>query len=91
MAHAVRMAWRAHRHWVAAGFLLSTSLFLLLVFLNWRSEQLGISQQRATGLSATTATTWDLGSKWSQRSLLPLSRQRVRMVDFASGMTGGVV
>jgi hypothetical protein len=92
MAHAVRTAWKAHRQWVAAGFLLSTSLFLLLVFLNWRSEQFGISQQSGTGLSATTATTWDLRSQWSQRSLLPVSRskQGVRMVDFAKSTAGGV-
>ena len=54
MAHAMRSAWNARRHWLAAGFLLSTGLFLLLIILNWRSEQRGINQQRATGLSATT-------------------------------------
>jgi hypothetical protein len=85
------MAWKAQRHWVAAGFLLSTGLFSLLVYLNWRSEQLGISQQSATGLSAATGNTWDFRSHWSQRRLLPLSRQRARMVDLASVMTGGVV
>jgi hypothetical protein len=84
------MAWKAQRHCVAAGFLLSTSLFSLFVYLNWRSEQLGISQQSATGLSAT-GNTWDFRSHWSQRRLLPLSRQRARMVDFARGLTGGVV
>jgi hypothetical protein len=47
MVHAMRSAWNAHRHWLAAGFLFSTSLFLLLIILNWRSEQRGINQQSA--------------------------------------------
>src|SRR5258707_15147426 len=84
MAHAMRSAWNAHRHWLAAGFLLSTCLFLLLIVLNWRSEQRAINQQRATGLSATT---WDMRSAWSQRTLLPLSKQRTRMgIDRASSI-----
>ena len=86
MAHAMRSAWNAHRHWLAAGFLLSTCLFLLLIVLNWRSEQRAINQQRATGLSATT---WDMRSAWSQRTVLPLSKQRTRMgIDKASSIIG---
>lgn len=90
MAHAVRNAWKANRHWVAAGFLASTSLFLLLIFLTWRNERRGIEQSRATGLSA--ATTWDLRSQWSGRSILPasFSRKQARSVDYASGVAGGV-
>ena len=87
MAHAMRSAWNAHRHWLAAGFLLSTSLFLLLIILNWRSEQRGINQQRATGLSATA---WDMRSAWSQRTFLPLSKQRLPTgVDNARSIIGG--
>src|SRR5580765_5128421 len=80
MVHAMRSAWNAHRHWLAAGFLVSTCLFLLLIILNWRSEQRGINQQSATGLSATT---WDTRSAWSQRNVLPLSRSKD-----ASGIVG---
>jgi hypothetical protein len=91
MAHAVRTAWKANRHWVAAGFLASTTLFLSLIFVNWRSERRGIEQQSATGLSSST---WDSRSQWSQKSLvlLPLFHQRARMsVDYARGVVGGVV
>lgn len=89
MAHAVRTAWNANRHWVAAGFLASTSLFLLLIYVTWQNERRGIDQI-ATGLSSST---WDSRSHWSQRSFLPLSRsrQRVRMVDYSKGIVGGVV
>lgn len=89
MAHAARTAWNANRHWVAAAFLASTSLFLLLIYVTWQNERRGIDQI-ATGPSSSTR---DSRSHWSQRSLLPLSRfrQRVRMVDYALGMVGGVV
>ena len=86
MVHAMRSAWNAHRHRLAAGFLFSTSLFLLLIILNWHSEQPGIKQQSATGLSATT---WDTRSAWSQRNVLPLSRSKRKAVDNASGIIGG--
>ena len=86
MVHAMRSAWNAHRHWLAAGFLFSTSLFLLLIILNWRSEQRGINQQSATGLSATT---WDTRSAWSQGNVLPLSRSKRKGIDNASGIIGG--
>ena len=90
MTHAMRSAWNAHRHWLAAGFLFSTSLFLLLLTLNWRSEQRGINQQSATGLSATT---WGTRSAWSQRNLLPLSRTKQRAgvdMDNAGGVIDGM-
>jgi len=52
MAQAVRTAWNANRHGLAVGFLVSTGLFLLLMFVNWRNERRGIAAQRATGLDA---------------------------------------
>lgn len=93
MASALRKAWKANRHCVAAGFLLSTGLFLLFIFLNWRAEQRGIEQSRAAGLSATAPTAWNFSSAWSQRSLLPAARsqQKVRSVDSVRGVMGGVV
>jgi hypothetical protein len=86
MVHAMRSAWHTHRHWLAAGFLFSTSLFLLLIILNWRSEQRGINQQSATGLLATT---WDTRSAWSQRNVLLLSRSKRKGTDNASGIISG--
>ena len=88
MAHAMRRAWNAHRHWLAAGFLFSTCLFLLLIILNWRSEQRSINQQSATGLSATT---WDTRSAWSQRNVLPLYRSKRKGMDNVSGLIGGSI
>ena len=89
MTDAVRNVWKANRYWVAAGFLASTSLFLLLIFLSWRDERRGIEQSRATGLSATA--TWDLSSQWSGKSILPVSSQyRARRVDNARNVAGGV-
>jgi hypothetical protein len=41
MPQAMRMARNANRHWVAAGFLASTSLFVLLMFVNWRDQRHG--------------------------------------------------
>ncbi len=46
MAQAVRTAWNASRHWLATGFLASTILFLLLMFINWRNEHRGIASQK---------------------------------------------
>lgn len=65
----VRTAWKTRRHWVAAGFLGATVLFLLLMFMNWRSEQSGISVDRATRLSSSSA--WNTRSTWRTNSLLP--------------------
>lgn len=90
MAQALRRVWKANRHWVAAGFLGSTSFFLLLMFLNWRSEQLGIAMQEATGLAATR---WDSLTMRRQESILPPfhPRKQVRAIRYASGTIGGVV
>jgi hypothetical protein len=83
VAHAVRNAWKANRHWVATGFLASTCLFLVLLFLIWRNERFGIEQSRATGLAATT-TPWDIRSQWSARNTLPVSFSRqARSADYA--------
>src|SRR3974377_1368317 len=91
MAHGVRNAWKANRHWVAAGFLASTSLFLLFIFLTWRNERRGIEQSRATGASAATPTS-DSRSQWSVRIMLPTSfaRKQTRSVDCARGVAGGL-
>lgn len=78
MAPAV--AWNANRNWLAAGFLASTGLFLLLMFVNWRVEHRGIAAQKATGLASNG---WDLRSQWSQKSVLPSFS-----VDYAT--VGGV-
>jgi|SRR5215467_1722880 len=55
MVQRFRTTWSTNRHWIAAGFLTSTGLFLLLLYSNWRSELRGIAQSRATGLSAIAA------------------------------------
>jgi len=69
MAQALRSAWKANRHWVAAGFLGATALFLLLIFTSWRNEQRGIASSKATGLSA--GESWSTQSMWRMNSLLP--------------------
>jgi Domain of unknown function (DUF4349) len=69
MAQALRSAWKANRHWVAAGFLGATALFLLLIFTSWRNEQRGIASSRATGLSAVES--WSTQSMWQTNSFLP--------------------
>ena len=89
MPQAMRMARNANRHWVAAGFLASTSLFVLLMFVNWRDQRHGIAMQKATGLASTA---WNPSSMWQQRNILPsfLAKQKTRSVDFA-GTLGGVL
>jgi Domain of unknown function (DUF4349) len=90
MAQAVRTAWNTNRHWLAAGFLASTSLFLLLMFVNWRNERRGIAAQRATGLASSA---WEPTSLWQRKSILPSFRQRQNAptgVDYAYGTLGGV-
>jgi hypothetical protein len=88
MAQVVRTAWNANRHWLAAGFLASTILFLLLMFMNWRNEHRGIASQRATGLSASV----DSASTWQEKSIVPWSRRDVRArtgMDYLSPSPGG--
>lgn len=89
MAQAVRIALSKNRHWLAAGFLASTSLFLLLMFVNWRNEHRGIAAQRATGLASSA---WE-PSLWQQKSILPSFGHRQPApsgMDYASGTLGGV-
>jgi Domain of unknown function (DUF4349) len=95
MAHALRTAWNASRHWLATGFLASTILFLLLVFINWRNEHRGIASQKATGLTSVPV---DSASAWHQKSILPWSssERHVRsgldsIGESAGGMIGGVL
>jgi hypothetical protein len=90
MVQSFRTTWNANRHWVAAGFLAATSLFLLLMYLNWRNELRGITAQQATGLSAVT---WSPQSRLLQKSILPrFSSERLARVDVArlGGSLGGV-
>jgi hypothetical protein len=81
MAQTLRRVWKANRHWVAAGFLGATFLFLLLLFVSWRDEQRGIAASRATGLSA--GESWSTQSMWQTNSLLPswLRGERARRVS----------
>lgn len=80
MAQAVRTAWKANRHWLAAGFLASTGLFLLLMFVNWQNEHRGIATQKATGLASID---WDKTAQWSLKNI---------PVDYVTvgGVPGGV-
>jgi hypothetical protein len=101
MAQALRSAWKANRHWVAAGFLVSTVLFLRLIFISWRHEQRGIASSRATGLSA--GESWSTQSMWRSSSLLPWPRKEriVRRLNvdhltaspigLSGGSMGGVI
>ena len=100
MAQTLQSAWKANRHWVAAGFLGATALFLLLIFMSWRSEQRGIAISRATGLSA--ADSWSTQSMWGATSLLPSWPRKDRgtriSVDYvtspkraAGGSMGGAI
>jgi len=68
MAQALRTAWNANRHWLAAGLLTSASLLLLWMCLNWRNEHRGIAAQQESGL---TSTSWDSRSIWSGKTVLP--------------------
>jgi hypothetical protein len=89
MEKSVRTAWNANRHWLAAGFLASTSLFMLLIFVNWRDKQFGIAMQKETGLAGTA---WDSSSMWREKSILPSFRpRRLARTDYAHGTVGGVV
>jgi uncharacterized protein DUF4349 len=97
----VRTAWKTRRHWVAAGFLGATVLFLLLMFMNWRDQERGIESSRATGLSSGSA--WSTQSMWRANSLLPSLPRRERGkrvgLDYvtlsprgqAGGSMGGVI
>jgi hypothetical protein len=58
MVQAVGTAWNASRHWVATGFLASTILFLLLMFMNRQNEHRGIDLQNAP------APPWKIPRGW---------------------------
>ena len=91
MAQAVRTTWNASRHWLATGFLASTILFLLLMFMNWRNEHRGIASQNAAGLTSFSV---DSASAWHQKSILPWSstERHVRSgLDSISGSPGGMI
>src|SRR5579863_2694414 len=90
MVQSFRTTWSANRHWVAAGFLASSSLFLLMMYLNWRSELRGIAAQRATGLSAVA---WNPQPRLLKKRVLPRlrSEQPVRVgMPRLGGTLGGV-
>jgi Domain of unknown function (DUF4349) len=101
MVQTLRSAWKANRHWVAAEFLGATALFLLLIFMNWRSEQRGIASSGATGLSS--GESWSMQSMWRSSPLLPPWRRRAHVarrvnVDYLTaspkglgGSMGGVI
>ena len=101
MVQTLRTAWKANRHWVVAGFLGATTLFLLLIFMSWRNEQRGIASSTATGLAAVNS--WSTQSMWRSSPLLPSwpRRERVRPVgvDYLTpspkgpvgGSIGGVI
>jgi hypothetical protein len=76
MVQTIPTVWKANRHWVTAGILGATALFLLLIFMSWRNEQRGIASSRATGLSAVES--WSMQSMWSANSLLPSWSRRER-------------
>ena len=90
MAQGLRATWSTNRHWLAAGFLASTGLFLLLMFVNRRNEHRGNAAQRATGLASSAG---EPASLWLQKSILPSFPRRQRAptgVDYSYGTLGGV-
>lgn len=89
-----RTAWSANRHWLAAGFLASTSLFLLLLFVNWSNERRGIEAQRATGLATSV---WYRPLLSQQKSILSSYRSKEDAqkgmhndYDKVGGVPGGI-
>jgi hypothetical protein len=91
MAQAVRTAWNASRHWLATGFLASTILFLLLMFMNRQNEHRRIASQKAAGLASISV---DSASAWHQKSILPWfsTGRHVRSgLESISGSAGGMI
>ncbi|MBZ5627950.1 MAG: DUF4349 domain-containing protein [Acidobacteriia bacterium] len=87
----LQSAWRSNRHWLAAGFLLASTLYVLLTFLNWREHRRGIAQSAGAGLGATAQ--WEPISLWQQRSVLPsFPRRHVNQSAgyYQKGVVGGV-
>ncbi len=54
--------WKAQRHWYAAGFLASTFLFALFLFVSWQEARYNVASQKATGLAAVAES--PLGFLW---------------------------
>ena len=90
MVQVVRTAWSANRHWVAAGFLASTSLFLLLMFANWSNEHRGIEAQKAAGLSSSAWYPPLLAQQKTMLSSLRLKEHAQPDTDKAYGKLGAV-
>ena len=90
MVQVVRTAWRANRHWLAAGFLASTGLFLLLIVANWSNEHRGIAAQKASGLASSA---WFPPLLSQQKSILLSFRSAEdgqTGMDSVYGKVGGV-
>src|SRR5690242_514338 len=95
MRDRLQAAWKANRHWIAAGFLLASTLYLLLMFLDWRAcERVTIERASALG---TVEPAWNPRSLWRQHSLLPsvpnrhAREQNIRYQRGAATYIGGVV
>jgi hypothetical protein len=52
MPNVLRATWKANRHWLAAGFLISTLLFLLFFYFSMRDTFHGVAENKATYLTA---------------------------------------
>ena len=90
MVQVVRTAWNANRHRLAAGFLLSTSVFLFLMFANWSNGHRRIEAQKASGLSSGA---WYLPLASQRNGILSSFRSSEDAqtgMDEAYGTLGGV-
>lgn len=83
MAQALRTAGNANHHWLAAGLLTSLSVFLGLLFLNWRNQHRGIAAHQGTGLAAAS---WDLGSMRPGKNILSSFRSEELARTGSSGV-----
>ncbi len=59
--------WKEQRHGYAAGFLASTFLFSLFLFVSWHEARVSISSQKATGLAAVEEG--PLGFLWTEATV----------------------
>src|SRR5690348_5416649 len=50
MPNVLRTAWKANRHWLAAGFLLATALFLIFIYVNVQDTFRGVAENKTTYL-----------------------------------------
>lgn len=90
MAQSLRTAWYANRHWLAAGFLASTFLFLLLTFFNWRTDRRASDEHQGLGLVATTGQPAALWRHVDSLAWLYRKQQARTAMSYFSGTTGGV-